>query len=142
MEKMLQLAYDNKIIVEEFYLNPPLMGIYICQKKRPPLIGLNTTIETIAQKRSIMAEELGHHFTSVGNCLPCQFYHYAARLSISKAEYKALRWAANYLIPEDNLLDALKEGIDTPSELAEHFMVTAELISLRLKLFSKPVSER
>ncbi len=139
MEKMLQLAYNEGIIVEEFYLKPPLMGIYICQEGRPPLIGISTSIESIAEKRSIMAEELGHHFTSVGNCLPYQFYHYSARLSISKTEYKALRWAALHLISDDDLLDALRDGVDTKNYLTEYFMTTTEIIDLRIKLFEKTI---
>lgn len=139
MEKMLQLAHVKGIIVEHFYLQPPLMGIYICQEGRPPLIGLSTAIETVAEKRSIMAEELGHHFTTTGDCLPCQFYNYTHRMNISRAEYKAIRWAANYLISDDALLDAFRDFVDTPSALAEYFQVVPEIITLRLKLFEKPV---
>lgn len=89
--------------------------------------------------RSVIAEELGHHFTSVGNCLPKEFYNYSARQHVDKAEYKALRWAANYLISDDPLLDAFTDGIDGVSTLAEYFMFTPEIANLRLKLFDKPV---
>lgn len=139
MEAMFNLAHRENIIVEEFYLEPPLKGIYICQYDRPPIIGLSTAIEDIAEKRSIMAEELGHHFTSAGDGLPKQFYNYAHRVTVSKAEYKAMRWAANYLIPDDDLLDILKEGLYRPCELAEHFQVLPEVVDIRLKLFEKAI---
>jgi len=71
--------------------------------------------------------------------MPKEFYNYAARQHIDKAEYKALRWAANYLISDNALLDALREGLDGVSTLAEYFMVTPEIVRLRLKLFEKPV---
>jgi Zn-dependent peptidase ImmA (M78 family) len=138
MENMLIFAHRENIIVEEFYLEPPLKGIYMCQYERPPIIGLSTAIEDIAEKRSIMAEELGHHFTSVGDCLPKQFYNYAHRVTVSKTEYKAMRWAANYLIPDDDLLNILKEGLCYPGELAEYFQVLPEIVDIRLKLFQKP----
>lgn len=134
MEAMLNLACRENIIVEEFYLEPPLKGIYICQDGRPPVIGLSTAINTMAEKRSVMAEELGHHFTTIGDCLPRQFYNYAHRLTISKAEYKALRWAANHLISDNDLFDMLREGLYKPCELAEYFCVVPEIINTKINL--------
>jgi Domain of unknown function (DUF955). len=140
MEKMLELAYKEGIDVEEFDFPPPLRGIYICQLDANAMaIGLDKNLDTIAEKRSIMAEELGHHFTTVGQCISREFYNYSNRLQIDKAEYVALRWAANYLISDDDLLDALQEGLDDISSLAERFTVTPDIIKLRLKLFGKPV---
>lgn len=139
MEQMLKLAYEENIFVEELYLDEPLKGLYVYQDGNPPLIGLNTTISDIAEKRSILAEELGHHFTSVGNIISREFHNYSTRQSISKAEYKALRWAANYLISDDDLLNAFHDCVDTTCELAEYFRVTPEIITVRLKLFEKPI---
>lgn len=138
MDKLLNLAYQESILVEELYLDPPLKGLYLHQDGTPPLIGLSTTIEDIHEKRSILAEELGHHFTSVGRIISREFHSCSARQSISKAEYKALRWAATYLISDNDLLNAFYNCIDTPSELAEYFQVTPEIINIRLKLFEKP----
>lgn len=135
MEKMLNIAHCENIIVEKFPLEPPLNGIYICQTDRPPIIGLSSAIENLSEERSIMAEELGHHFTSVGDCLPKQFFNYTHRLAIDKAEYKALKWAAKYLISDEDLLDALQDGVYRPGELAEHFCVNLQIATLRLELF-------
>jgi Zn-dependent peptidase ImmA (M78 family) len=139
MEKMLDLAYKENILVEKFDFAPPLRGIYMCQPDSRPIIGLDVKLNSVVEERSIMAEELGHHFTSVGYCVNRQFYNYSTRLHISKIEYKALRWAANYLISDDDLLDAFKDGIDGISSLAEYFMVVPEIVRLRVKLFEKPV---
>jgi len=138
MEKMLEIAYKEGIVVEEFSLTDPLKGIYICQSKATA-IGLSSKLESVAEKRSIMAEELGHHFTTAGYCISREFYNYSARQYIDKTEYKALRWAANYLISDDALLDALQDGIDDIGSLAEHFVVMPEIVQLRLKLFEKPL---
>lgn len=48
-------------------------------------------------------------------------------------EYRAMRWAANYLIPTDQLLLALKKGYQI-WELAEYFNVDTELVKLKLEL--------
>ena len=140
MEGMLDIAESEQIKVEYFSFNDPLKGIYYVEAGMPPIIGLDYSLnDSIPLLRSVMAEELGHHFTSVGICMPKEFYNYTARQHIDKAEYKALRWATNYLISDDALLDAFRDGIDGVSTLAEYFMVTPEIVNLRLKLFEKPV---
>lgn len=139
MDKMLKLADSENIVVEKFDFAPPLRGIYICQPNRAPTIGLASSLDSIAERRSIMAEELGHHFTTGSYCLCREFYNYSVRQNIDKIEYKALRWAANYLISDDELLDAFYEGIDDARSLAERFSVMPEIIRLRIKLFEKPV---
>lgn len=142
MEDMLALAYKENIIVEEFYLKEPLQGIYICQSNRPPLIGLSTAIKNIYEKRSIMAEELGHHFTTVGECLPREFYNYSTRSTINKIEYKAMRWAANHLIPDIHLLESLRDGLGNSCELAEHFRVSPEIAQIKLEVFRKTLLQK
>ena len=68
-----------------------------------------------------MAEEIGHHFTSSGEPVVKRRFSSSDRLTIDKIEYKALRWAANYLVPENSLLDALRDGLCEVWELAEEF---------------------
>lgn len=123
MEDMLTLAAQEGIIVEYYPFQKPLLGIYMQLDGTSPIIGLSTHLKTLAEKRCVMAEELGHHFTSVGNCIPDrEFYHYSARVVISKVEYKAIRWAANYLIPEDDLLDVIKSDLYEPGRLLSILM--------------------
>lgn len=111
-------------------------GIYLDVPGMPKIIGLNKQImSNTPYARCVFAEELGHHYTTVGECVPKEYYCYADRIAIYKAEYKALRWAANYLIPEHSLLDALRDNICEVWELAEHFNVTEDMVKLRVKLF-------
>jgi len=90
IEKMLDLAHKENILVKTFDFAPPLRGIYMCQPDSRPIIGLDVKLNSIVEERSIMAEELGHHFTSVGYYVNRQFYNYSMRLHIRKIEYKAL----------------------------------------------------
>jgi len=50
-------------------------------------------------------------------------------------EYKVLCWAANYLVPNDDLLDVIASGLCEGWELAEHFDVTDEFMQFRMRLF-------
>lgn len=135
MEQMLTIAELEGIMVVDYPLERPLLGIYLCGNNNPPVIGLSKFIGLDNERRCIMAEELGHHFTSAGQCLPKKFYSYNERVNITRAEYKALKWAANYLMPEHDLLDTLKSGIEEIWELAEHFNVTEEFVVFRMRLF-------
>ena len=133
---MLQLAKDEGIEVELFGFIPPVRGIYCAGQDMPPIIGLdNSLINDTPLLRCILAEELGHHFTTSGCYIPRQFYNFSDRLHISKIEFKAMRWAVNYLIPEDDLLDVIGSGLYESWELAEHFNVTEEFATFRLRLF-------
>lgn len=135
MQNLFEIAEREKIIVEFFIFAAPIKGIYIADIDLTPTIGLDTSLKNNTPLlRCIMAEELGHHFTSTGMCMPKEFYSYCDRLKISKAEYKALKWAALYLIPLDKLLEAVSYGICTVWEIADHFNVTEEMIAFRLRL--------
>jgi Predicted Zn peptidase len=131
---MLAIAEQEGIFVEDFALKPPLSGIYLRKNGKPPIIGLSKRIRTTRERRCIMAEELGHHFTSCGSNIPREFYHYAARLTISKTEHRALKWAAKYLIPRDKLCPAIENGVVHTWELADYFNVTESMIRFRAKL--------
>jgi Zn-dependent peptidase ImmA (M78 family) len=89
----------------------------------------------------VLAEEIGHHFTSAGERTPKKHHSMQDRLSIDKCEYKALRRAANYLIPEHDLIDVISEGLCEIWELAEHFDVTEELMRFRLRLWGIKATE-
>ena len=84
--------------------------------------------------RCVLAEELGHHYTTVGSCLPRTYFHYRDRVEVSRAEYRALRWAAQWLMPLDKLAQALKRGIVEIWDLADYFYVTEDMAKFRLNL--------
>ncbi|WP_365961204.1 hypothetical protein [uncultured Clostridium sp.] len=55
---------------------------------------------------SLLAEELGHHFTTQGNLLEAS-KNYSEKLYKNKREYLARRWASNFLISDDEFVQAL-----------------------------------
>lgn len=135
MREMLIIAEREGIRVKWWDFEPPILGLYWHADDLPPYIGLDRRIEYRESLcRCVMAEELGHHFTSVGHFIPNTYFHYRDRLSISKAEFRAYKWAACYLVPQKALRRAIKEGKKERWELAEYFNVTDHLMDFRMRL--------
>jgi len=132
---LLLLAEKEGIRVEYWDFQPPLEAVYLALPGLPSVIGLSRSLfDNRAHFRCVLAEELGHYFTTVGDAVPKTHYHYHNRLEISRAEYRALRWAAQYLIPLDKLLKAARRGVCEKWMIAEYFDVTDEMVDFRLKL--------
>lgn len=73
---------------------------------------------TSYKEKSTLAEELGHYYydaTYPVNCTDLQL--------ISKQEYRARKWAYNVIIPIEDLLSALKNGLDNIDVLSDYFEV-------------------
>ncbi len=137
VEQLFNLAEKEGVLVEWWDFQPPLEAVYLLIPSIPPIIGLAESLKTAstAYFKCVFAEELGHHFTSLLYTIPGQtFFHYRERLKISRSEHRALKWAAQQLIPKERLFAAVKKGISQPWELAEHFDVTDEMIQFRLNL--------
>lgn len=83
-------------------------------------------LKNTVDEREKLAHELGH-------CLTGAFYNRHSPLDIpSKHEARACRRAAELLIPEDELMEALREKRSI-YELAEQFSVELETVRLALR---------
>ena len=99
--ELIKYAEANGICVEYWNFAPPLEAVYWALPEMPPMIGLSRSLfSNRAHFRTVLAEELGHHFTSARDGLPKTFFHYRDRLEVSREERRALRWAAEFLVPE------------------------------------------
>ncbi len=113
--------------LEAFYLNRP---------DYPPIIGLSKKLfENKAHYRTVFAHELGHHFTGTKGNTTHTFMHYKDRIEMSRIKYYAMAWAADYLIPNNDIDEAIKKGIMEIGDLGRYFNVNEELVKLRLVLF-------
>ncbi len=83
--------------------------------------------------RSIFAEELGHYFTSIGNQAPVKFMTYSERVEYDRTELRAIRWASNFLIKTDSLLEAFRNDcIKHMSDMQDYFNVTEAIATEKL----------
>ena len=131
-----EIASKEGILIERWDFPQPLDAIYLTQPGIPPTIGIANRIPSnSSQFRCILAEELGHHFTTAGKHITQKHMSYNRRLEVSKVEYKAMKWAAETLIPYHNLRRAIIwESHWTNYNIAEYFDVTIEMIEFRMQL--------
>ncbi|KYG88831.1 hypothetical protein A0U40_14100 [[Bacillus] sp. KCTC 13219] len=90
------------------------------------VIWINKWIPSIVEKRCVLAEELGHYHTTVGNILD------QTNIINRKQELKARGWAYEKLIPLSNIILAHKSHIINRYELAEFLNVTEEFLEAAL----------
>jgi Zn-dependent peptidase ImmA (M78 family) len=130
--KLLQLARENGIFIEFYDFKSSIEGLYMQLSDNPPIIGLSKKLfVNYAHFRSVLAHELGHYFMSNRSTPNTLFYKPEQKINRYE-EYKAWNWAANHLIPEDKLVNAINLGICETWRLAELFEVDEELVKIRL----------
>ena len=115
-EALLDEAQQDGLIVKEKplkYNNGRIKG------KR---IAIRKDIETSTEKACVLAEELGHHHTSVGNIIDM------GNASNRKQERQARIWGYNKLIGLNGIIKAFEAGCQSVHEAAEFLEVTEEYL--------------
>lgn len=129
--RLLSIAEQEQIYVYTTYLPSHVRGVY-CRNSSGAVILLDKRIPSRRELGCILAEELGHHFTSTYNI--CNYYSHMDAIRINREERMALIWAANELIPDEDFVDMLSwEQPPTRYEMAEHFYVTERLIEIKFE---------
>ena len=91
-------------------------------------ITISKYLSTSCERCSVLAEELGHHFTT-----PIDLFK-TSKTNREKYEHSALAWAVNEMVPLQKLIDAWLEGIRSSWELAEYLDVTERFLRCALKI--------
>ena len=84
---------------------------------------LDDNIETLADKACVLAEELGHYHTTVGDILD------QSKVENRKQELHARVWAYDRLIGLRGIVNSYTQGCRTVHETAEHLEVTEEFLT-------------
>lgn len=114
-------ASTLNIEVQEKYLNKRIKGLY-----SDNVIWINKNIETSTEKACVLAEELGHYYTSAGNILD------QSQIPNIKQERQARIWAAKKLIPLERFIEAFNYGCTNRYEVAEYLDVTETFLEQSL----------
>lgn len=81
------------------------------------------------EKSCILAEELGHHYTTVGNILD------QSSVSNRKQELRARMWAYNKLIGLLGIVKSYEHGCRSLYDMAEYLEVTEEFLKDALERY-------
>ena len=115
-EALLEEADSHQLKVKEKTLNQ-YNGLIVGNK-----IAIRKDIETETEKSCVLAEELGHYYTSSGDILD------QSKPENRKQEHRARLWAYNKMITMDKLANARKSGCRNRYEIAEYLDVTEEFL--------------
>ena len=108
---------DSIDIIPYHFRNDKLKGLY-CDG----VIGLNKDIDTTTEKACVLAEELGHHYTTVGNILDLE------DPANRKQERRARLWGYDRLIGLHGIINAYEAGCRSSYEIADYLGVTEEYL--------------
>ena len=86
-------------------------------------IAIRDDIETITEKTCVLAEELGHHYTTVGDILD------QSDAANRKQERRARLWAYDRLIGLQGIINAYEAGCRNCYEMSDFLGVTEEALS-------------
>lgn len=92
-------------------------------------VAIRQDIETTVQKTCVLAEELGHHCTSVGDILD------QTDEQNRKQEFRARMWAYNELVGLMGIVRAFHHGCRSTYEVAEYLEVTEEFLNDALNAY-------
>ena len=130
-EELLQNASENNVrVYESFDLNGDenvtytIDGLYIDGN-----IALDKNLETSREKSCVLAEELGHHHTSIGNIIDIN------SVSNRKQERQARLWGYNKMIGLRGLIRAFEHGCTSKHEIAEYLDVTTEFLNDAITIY-------
>lgn len=113
----MQILHDDLNIVEmDLSEVSGLKGLYVNGR-----IAINAKMSD-TEKACVLAEELGHHYTSYGNILD------QSDTSNRKQELRARAWAYNKQIGLLGLIRAYEHGCRNRFEIAEYLEVTEEVL--------------
>lgn len=116
-EQLAEIAYEENIELIEFNFKSGIKGLY-----SDNTIAISKKLETSTEKKCVLAEELGHYYTTAGNILDME------DVSNRKQELAARKWSYEKLIPLSALIKALYSGCTNLFELADYLNVTEEFL--------------
>lgn len=86
---------------------------------------------TTAEKRCVLAEELGHHYTTVGDILD------QSDVGNRKQERKARAWAYEKMLPLSSIRQAFIVGCREPWEIADYLDVDERFLREAMQYYEE-----
>lgn len=127
-EKLLENANENNVSVYDHYdlTGTRLKGLY-CDGT----VAISKELETDAERTCVLAEELGHHYTSYGNIIDTN------DTGNRKQELRARIWAYNKQIGLSGIIRAYKARCMNKADMAEFLGVTEQFLTDALECYRR-----
>lgn len=125
-ENLLWEAEQHGVDIYEKPMSTGIKGLYADN-----IILINHSIPSMTEKACILAEELGHHHTSIGNIVD------QTDVLNRKQEQRARTWAYEKLAPLSSFVRAHKHGVQSRYELAEYLGVTEEFLEFAIRRYKE-----
>lgn len=119
-----QACADGIDVMDYEFNSPNIKGLY-CNST----VAINKSISTQAEKSCVLAEELGHHYTTVGNIID------QTKVSNRKQEYRARLYGYNLKIGLIGIVHAYEAGCQNLYEMAEYLDATEEYLKEALECY-------
>lgn len=129
-EEMVDLADLLGLEVIEKYFKSSVKGL--CKGNK---IGISKDIESIIEKRCVLAEEIAHSLYTVGDILDLRNFQ------ALKQEYFARTKAYEFLVPIGSLVRAFLKHEHDPHEIAAELNVTDEVLRDALAHYARKYGE-
>lgn len=129
-EELLKEADSIGLIVKE---KPLQSGDGRIFKNR---IAVRRNIPTQKEKSCVLAEELGHHYTTAGNILN------QSSANNRRQEIIARTWAYNKMIGLIGIIKSYEHGCRNKHEISEYLGVTEEFLDEALERYRQKYGER
>ncbi len=124
-ENLLQEAADENVyVIEDAPFQSRADGLI-----RNDVIGINRTVRRSTHRACVLAEELGHYHTTVGDIMD------QSSDTNRKQELRARLWSYNKLIGLHGIISCYKTGCQTAYDMAEHLGVTEEFLQEALQCY-------
>ncbi|QZY56662.1 peptidase [Crassaminicella profunda] len=140
-DKLETIIIKCEIIKEFMPLPPSVLGYYYSDGDYSLILIAEKIRNNERLYRIVLAEEVGHYRTTIGDITPRRYMCYSDRINVDKKELLALKWATNFLIPTNMLISVIKQRIATTfHDLVNYFFVTEEFLIEKFKFMAKEKS--
>lgn len=126
-EDLLEESSSNNVyVIENADFNSKADGLI-----NGNVIGLNKKMRTCRKRACILAEELGHFYTTIGDIIS------QSTTSDRRQELQARVWAYNKLVGLNGIVNAYKHGCYSLHDTADYLEVTEEFLFDALQYYKE-----
>lgn len=119
-----QACTDGIDVIDYNFNSANIKGLY-CNDT----VAINKSISTQAEKSCVLAEELGHHYTTAGNIID------QTNIGNQKQEYRARFYGYNLKIGLRGIISAYEAGCRSLYEMAEYLDATEKYLQEALDCY-------